>query len=619
VTQERLFNFVSKLEASLPEGETKNTLMNILGGWNQIIEDAKTHDFNMNNIVIRQSVYQISGLSKRYLSLETIKAMEEAGRVGSDFKKQGYFPTQQAIDQADEAAGVALDGTKQISSTVQQKVSEVPGSSLGLPEEQHKAFTLGKKQIAGLTLGIGLSFIFSFGPKLQEYGRYYSDNFALTIGNAIQITGIGMSLASLGAMGYGAAINILQHVPISKIMMGVGRTFILGYIVSTVINIIVNIIVCFFWVPNLPSCGCKTDPAYGEKMFKLEKNGITMVKKPPVLPGQPSPIKLEELSYVYYGNLHCPELTDRNHKIVLDLISDTKSSFDLSAYLQDACTTIDGRCFECTVPIRGDFDMLGILPGEYSAYVMEHHIDGGVDMGVSFTTQKDFYLCSPDNVFDRSENKCVACDTNTHTQSNGELSGTCEEGCGASLACDELAPNRDITINCFSNREIPGGTCNIAGKPYFKDRCDSSCIAVDADNICRSAGSICAWYYNPIDGCTADVECNNRDAGTSQCIGNVNKTCGTDCKYSEICDSNCGAHPRCDGIEPGTGCCTSGCYYGNMNNDNEVNIVDVSIVALAFGTQRGDPKYNLKFDVNGDGKIDIVDISIVAIAFGKSC
>ncbi len=55
---------------------------------------------------------------------------------------------------------------------------------------------------------------------------------------------------------------------------------------------------------------------------------------------------------------------------------------------------------------------------------------------------------------------------------------------------------------------------------------------------------------------------------------------------------------------------------GDVNGDGIVNIQDVVIVAVVFGTQPGSLKWNPEVDLNPDFLIDIVDLVIVGINFG---
>jgi hypothetical protein len=79
-------------------------------------------------------------------------------------------------------------------------------------------------------------------------------------------------------------------------------------------------------------------------------------------------------------------------------------------------------------------------------------------------------------------------------------------------------------------------------------------------------------------------------------------------------------HPVMDDQYPGQLCLDL--QYINLlpdlNNDGTVNIVDVSIVAMAFGTQEGDENYNVLADLDKNGEINIIDVSTVAMDYGKT-
>jgi hypothetical protein len=57
---------------------------------------------------------------------------------------------------------------------------------------------------------------------------------------------------------------------------------------------------------------------------------------------------------------------------------------------------------------------------------------------------------------------------------------------------------------------------------------------------------------------------------------------------------------------------------GDVDLDGSVDIVDVALVAIAFGSVPGSPTWNPAADLNYDGRIDIVDVAIVAFWFGAS-
>ena len=55
----------------------------------------------------------------------------------------------------------------------------------------------------------------------------------------------------------------------------------------------------------------------------------------------------------------------------------------------------------------------------------------------------------------------------------------------------------------------------------------------------------------------------------------------------------------------------------DLNGDGTVNILDISIVAKAFGASDGDPNWNERADLDKNGVINILDISTVAKEYGK--
>ena len=56
----------------------------------------------------------------------------------------------------------------------------------------------------------------------------------------------------------------------------------------------------------------------------------------------------------------------------------------------------------------------------------------------------------------------------------------------------------------------------------------------------------------------------------------------------------------------------------DINGDGKVDIRDITVVAMAFGSEPGDENWNQVADLNNDEIIDIRDITIVAMEFGKT-
>jgi hypothetical protein len=56
----------------------------------------------------------------------------------------------------------------------------------------------------------------------------------------------------------------------------------------------------------------------------------------------------------------------------------------------------------------------------------------------------------------------------------------------------------------------------------------------------------------------------------------------------------------------------------DLNNDGVVDIIDITIVAKAFGSHSGSPNWNPTADLNHDGIVNILDLGNVAVDFGKT-
>jgi len=57
---------------------------------------------------------------------------------------------------------------------------------------------------------------------------------------------------------------------------------------------------------------------------------------------------------------------------------------------------------------------------------------------------------------------------------------------------------------------------------------------------------------------------------------------------------------------------------GDVNEDGVVDIADLSLVGIGYGSFEGEPQYNPDVDINCDGIVDIVDISFVCINYGAT-
>jgi len=59
-------------------------------------------------------------------------------------------------------------------------------------------------------------------------------------------------------------------------------------------------------------------------------------------------------------------------------------------------------------------------------------------------------------------------------------------------------------------------------------------------------------------------------------------------------------------------------FTTDLNKDKTVNIIDISAVAIAFGTKEGDERYDPIADLDDNRQINIIDVSVVAKDYGKT-
>ena len=56
----------------------------------------------------------------------------------------------------------------------------------------------------------------------------------------------------------------------------------------------------------------------------------------------------------------------------------------------------------------------------------------------------------------------------------------------------------------------------------------------------------------------------------------------------------------------------------DLNNDGVIDIFDLAAVAVAFGSEEGQPNWNPTADLNHDGIVDVFDLVLIAIHFGET-
>jgi len=60
-----------------------------------------------------------------------------------------------------------------------------------------------------------------------------------------------------------------------------------------------------------------------------------------------------------------------------------------------------------------------------------------------------------------------------------------------------------------------------------------------------------------------------------------------------------------------------GCLRYDVNRDGKVDIQDVTVVAKAFGSYPGHPRWKPCCDFDGDYRITLIDVAFVCIHFGE--
>jgi hypothetical protein len=57
---------------------------------------------------------------------------------------------------------------------------------------------------------------------------------------------------------------------------------------------------------------------------------------------------------------------------------------------------------------------------------------------------------------------------------------------------------------------------------------------------------------------------------------------------------------------------------GDVNLDGKVDMKDIGIICMAYGSYPGHPKWNANADINGDNKVDMRDIGTACLNYGKT-
>ena len=627
---------VAQLQSDVMVWDSDSPLIDVLKSQIDLIDQTDQYLFLKDNPEVRRYLYDVHSKTSQVVVEKALKGLKDVDILGTGLDNNGFSPTQQAIDDAQLAADDFIKDMDEIVPTVETDFVVKAGESLNvvdsdIPEISYNPLKTAVKRIfspGAILSGFSFSFLTQFGGRLLTL---FSESENPRLSYFAQLLGSGLQVAGNAFLVYW----IVNTIWTAYVYVTIGAWVLLGtMIVSTVISFVVGYViglVTFFIIDMIfkmlfqPQPYCKIDsPWYSWAKLGL-KNEI--VKEGGVV------------EYIYYGVLFNPDVC-----FGIYLSYEDQYGHIYSIGHPQMCDSVDGRCFECyatvTSPEGGD---------TYPVYVRTDY----------FGTNTDFeYLtvCPTDRWVDESENKCVTCNTVTHTES----SGTCEEGCGASHYCDEIIPGTgSCTVNC--NYCNPDGTsgdglcrteCGASlecdgfhpeglyvgcsyGNPKLMDSCDSNCKVYDGR---------CFIFCDE----NMDFGCNVNFPG-NWCDGDIKKSCSSTCDYSYqdctnygpsyICsDGECIATTSTTTSITSTTSTTSststttiftttsttttipGECPGNINNDGIVDIYDAIILANAFGSSPGDPSWNPDADITGDDHIiDIYDAILLATDFGSEC
>ena len=153
--------------------------------------------------------------------------------------------------------------------------------------------------------------------------------------------------------------------------------------------------------------------------------------------------------------------------------------------------------------------------------------------------------------------------------------------------------------------------CDCVGETIFASLTGSA----DWINACGTRGMTIAFYET---GTLTLVELFNTTIGEDGTYSIVNVPLGTFDIFVKIDGNLQSVYPN-EVMTNGPNNLALGTLIpGDLNGDNGINIVDFSVINIAFGSIDGAPNYDPLADMNCDGGVNIVDFSILNASFGMT-
>lgn len=174
-----------------------------------------------------------------------------------------------------------------------------------------------------------------------------------------------------------------------------------------------------------------------------------------------------------------------------------------------------------------------------------------------------------------------------------------------------------VDMNIADVVNLTGWEFNITFNPNLVE-----CISVEEGPFLKSAGiTIWAYVINNTAGCVYGLDSIMIGGGASGSgtLANVTFHClGKGDTYLTFVDTYL-VDSNFDPIPHNTvdGYVEQRWIPEDINGDGSVDISDITIAAIAFGSRPGDPNWNPIADVCQDGIIDIFDLVTIAIHYGE--
>jgi len=514
----------NQVDASSLPFETRTEFYSILDSMGSKITNIQDYGFKKDNLDLVKTLKNLNydieiGLTKT--NAKSFKrGIELLTRLEQDY---GYKPSEGALEELIQQRAKHLsDIQTQKSEYLHSKYLERAGDFLKryytYPDELYIPMEIGEPTILSIFAGFIPGFLIGFGGGLALWGEHYQDYYTAEMGMAILNQGLSVGLYVLEAVvGTLVLSYIIGGLATATLFFSYLLSFMFWTLVFCVVGIIVGLItalvyVFFFTFPEHFPCE-KDEPWYDDDHIRVEKNIVHLG---------------DTLHYIYYGVRYCyppdlytavPFYADRQDPFEQTInLPIGEGAYGGGGWTDIYCHTLDGRCFYCNVTVTEP------EPGQwYFDAISWDTSTSGVWAFPDYIGSEPLLVCPTDAGLDESENKCVICDTTTHTEirSCGDVGGECkdrqvcnlatgkncivgqydcpdyycccvpdgavipgkcEQGCGADPACDEIIPE---TNNCDAN-------CNYVTT--------STTTTIPPETGC------CEWWVPPPSNCMMNTQ-----------------------------------------------------------------------------------------------------------------